>query len=37
MSTKQVGAVEPAMADYTHYPVFQINLVAPNILIIMDN
>jgi len=37
MSTKQVCAVEPAMADYTHYPVFQINLVEPNILIIMDN
>jgi type IV pilus assembly protein PilY1 len=37
MGTKQVCAVEPAMGDYTHYPVFQINLVEPNILIIMDN
>jgi len=37
LSTKQVCAVEPAMGDYTHYPVFQINLVEPNILIIMDN
>jgi type IV pilus assembly protein PilY1 len=25
------------MADYTHYPIFQVNAVAPNILIIMDN
>jgi len=30
-------AAEPAMADYTHYPIFQVNFVAPNILIIMDN
>jgi type IV pilus assembly protein PilY1 len=30
-------AAEPAMADYTHYPIFQINAVEPNILIIMDN
>ncbi|MBW2339247.1 MAG: hypothetical protein JRF50_02710 [Deltaproteobacteria bacterium] len=30
-------AAEPAMADYTHYPIFQVNAVAPNILIIMDN
>jgi type IV pilus assembly protein PilY1 len=37
MSPNQVCAVEPAMGDYTHYPVFQINLVEPNILIIMDN
>ena len=37
MTTNQARAVEPAMGDYTHYPVFQINLVEPNILIIMDN
>jgi type IV pilus assembly protein PilY1 len=37
MGTNQVCAVEPVMADYTHYPVFQINTVAPNILIILDN
>ena len=36
-NTNQARAVEPAMADYTHYPVFQVNAVAPNILIIMDN
>jgi len=28
---------EPALADYTAYPVFQANAVEPNILIILDN
>ena len=37
LSAHQAYAVEPAMADYTHYPIFQVNAVAPNILIIMDN
>jgi len=36
VSTNQARAAEPAMADYTHYPVFQVNFVEPNILIIMD-
>jgi type IV pilus assembly protein PilY1 len=36
-TTNQAHAAEPAMADYTHYPVFQVNFVEPNILIIMDN
>jgi type IV pilus assembly protein PilY1 len=30
-------AAEPSMATYTSYPIFQINTVAPNILIILDN
>lgn len=30
-------AVEPTMAEYTSYPIFQANAVKPNILIIMDN
>jgi type IV pilus assembly protein PilY1 len=30
-------AAEPVMADYTHYPIFQVNAVEPNILIILDN
>jgi type IV pilus assembly protein PilY1 len=30
-------AVEPSMADYTCYPIFQVSTVAPNILIILDN
>ena len=30
-------ATEPAMADYTCYPIFQVNAVEPNILIILDN
>jgi type IV pilus assembly protein PilY1 len=25
------------MADYTHYPIFQVNAVEPNILVILDN
>jgi type IV pilus assembly protein PilY1 len=34
----QMGlAAEPSMATYTSYPIFQINTVAPNILIILDN
>ena len=37
LSPHQGLAAEPAMADYTHYPIFQVNAVAPNILIIMDN
>jgi len=28
---------EPAMGEYTAYPIFQINAVEPNILIILDN
>ena len=32
-----VSATEPAMADYTCYPVFQVNAVEPNILILLDN
>jgi hypothetical protein len=31
------SAAEPAMVDYTHYPLFQVNAVQPNILIILDN
>jgi len=30
-------AAEPSMATYTSYPIFQLNSVAPNILIILDN
>jgi type IV pilus assembly protein PilY1 len=30
-------AAEPSMADYTCYPIFQINTVEPNIMIILDN
>ena len=30
-------AVEPNMATYTNYPIFQVNSVQPNILIILDN
>ncbi len=30
-------AAEPSMASYTSYPIFQLNTVAPNILIILDN
>jgi type IV pilus assembly protein PilY1 len=30
-------AAEPSMATYTSYPIFQLNTVAPNILIILDN
>jgi type IV pilus assembly protein PilY1 len=30
-------AEEPSMATYTSYPIFQLNTVAPNILIILDN
>jgi type IV pilus assembly protein PilY1 len=30
-------AVEPSMADYTHYPIFQVSAVEPNILIMLDN
>jgi type IV pilus assembly protein PilY1 len=30
-------ATEPSMADYTCYPIFQVNAVEPNILIILDN
>ena len=30
-------AVEPSMADYTCYPIFQVSTVAPHILIILDN
>ena len=28
---------EPSMAEYTCYPIFQINAVEPNVLIILDN
>ncbi len=30
-------AVEPNMADYTNYPIFTVQSVKPNILIILDN
>ncbi len=30
-------AVEPSMATYTNYPIFQVNTVQPNILIVLDN
>jgi tellurite resistance protein TehA-like permease len=30
-------AVEPSMADYTSYPIFQTSAVQPNILIMLDN
>lgn len=30
-------ATEPSMSDYTCYPIFQVNTVEPNILIILDN
>jgi type IV pilus assembly protein PilY1 len=30
-------AAEPSMATYTSYPIFQLNAVAPNVLIILDN
>ena len=33
----QAAAVEPTIADYTAYPVFQLTAVAPNVLIILDN
>ncbi len=36
-SPKQTLAAEPAIADYTHYPIFQVNAVEPNILIMLDN
>jgi len=31
------GAAEPQLADYTAYPVFTVNPVKPNILIMLDN
>lgn len=31
------SCVEPTMADYTVYPVFQANVVEPNIMLIVDN
>ncbi|TET85160.1 MAG: hypothetical protein E3J46_10135, partial [Desulfobacteraceae bacterium] len=36
-SPKQTLAAEPAIANYTHYPIFQVNAVEPNILIMLDN
>lgn len=38
-STPQAFAAcpEPALADYTSYPVFQANAVQPNIMLIVDN
>ena len=36
-SATSLWAVEPFMADYTCYPVFQANAVAPNIVILLDN
>ena len=30
-------AVEPTIAEYTSYPIFQLTAVAPNILIMLDN
>ena len=35
--SKQGLAAEPTMAEYTAYPIFQVNTVEPNILIILDN
>ena len=32
-----VDAAEPAIADYTSYPLFMSSEVAPNIMVIMDN
>lgn len=32
-----IASAEPTMGEYTSYPVFQVNSVAPNILIMMDN
>ncbi|UCF57753.1 MAG: hypothetical protein JSW15_04645, partial [Deltaproteobacteria bacterium] len=34
---KEGQAAEPSMADYTHYPIFQVKAVEPNILIMLDN
>ena len=36
-SSNNALAAEPAIADYTHYPIFQVNAVEPNILIMLDN
>jgi type IV pilus assembly protein PilY1 len=36
VGTKTWGA-EPSMATYTCYPIFQVNAVEPNILIMLDN
>jgi len=30
-------AAEPSMGDYTCYPIFQVNAVQPNVMIIVDN
>ena len=35
--TAFAGFAEPTMAEYTCYPIFQVNAVEPNILIILDN
>ena len=37
ISSNAAQATEPVMADYTNYPIFQVNAVEPNILIILDN
>jgi type IV pilus assembly protein PilY1 len=37
LCTQKVLAAEPTMDTYTSYPIFQLNTVAPNILIILDN
>ena len=31
------ACAEPALSDYTVYPIFQVNSVDPNILLIVDN
>ncbi|MFO7785874.1 MAG: hypothetical protein R6V25_14690 [Desulfatiglandales bacterium] len=31
------ACVEPTMGDYTAYPIFQANTVAPNIMLVVDN
>jgi len=30
-------SAEPSLPDYTAYPIFQVNAIEPNILIILDN
>jgi type IV pilus assembly protein PilY1 len=34
---RSFAATQPKMSDYTHYPLFQVNGIEPNILIILDN
>jgi type IV pilus assembly protein PilY1 len=37
LSAHQGLAEEPSMASYTSYPIFQLNTVEPNIMLILDN